>query len=388
MDDSRMTRRGFLCLGSTSLGAVVLAACGAQQPAASTEAERTEAPEPTAAPEPATAETSATAGAVSETGGEERVIVGDVTDYALEGDWPGAFGWVTFQLHEGFVDGEKAYFIRTDASEQAFAEEHGLVYVPLLAGAKNAPNAAANLYLFESGVSEQLPVMSTHPGKENYSPLWRVHLVSANGDSVYDSESALQEAADAGDVTIADQEIFVNYPVVKWVDGELAMDEAKEEALGSGQLIEPVDTENMRVTFKLHQCFPGSRYILTDTSAAPMAPMMSVPASSPTQELKDVNATDRIWVFANGIEGSSVMGFQPAIFAHEAGHAAWSPFWDHYVLRWKDDAEPRVLRSAAEVQEALQAGEVEEFAGTPDTHPNGFVVNCPAPLLAPNTFTG
>jgi hypothetical protein len=45
-------------------------------------------------------------------------------------------------------------------------------------------------------------------------------------------------------------------------------------------------------------------------------------------------------------------------------------------------------KSVQDVQAALAAGEVEEFAGTPDTHPGGFIVNCPVPVLAPNTFTG
>lgn len=54
--------------------------------------------------------------------------------------------------------------------------------------------------------------------------------------------------------------------------------------------------------------------IVTDTSAAPMAPMMSVAASPPTQALTEIRATDKIWVFGNGLKGSGVMGFQPAIF--------------------------------------------------------------------------
>jgi len=41
-----------------------------------------------------------------------------------------------------------------------------------------------------------------------------------------------------------------------------------------------------------------------------------------------------------------------------------------------------VLPNAAEVQAALDANEVELFNGTPDSHPNGFVVNCPAPVVS------
>jgi hypothetical protein len=171
----------------------------------------------------------------------------------------------------------------------------------------------------------------------------------------------------------------------------LPVDQEKKEYLGTGQLLEPVDTVNMTVTFKLHECFPGSRYIVTDTSAAPMAPMMGVAASAPIQRLWSATmapGTAKIWVFANGIPGSGVMGFQPAIFDSRAGDAVWSPLWNHFTLKWKDGTTPRVLRSKDDVAAALTAGEVEEFNGTPDTHPNGFIVNCPSPVLAPNTFTG
>lgn len=76
-----------------------------------------------------------------------------------------------------------------------------------------------------------------------------------------------------------------------------------------------------------------------------------------------------------------------AFLRYRGDDPAWSPFWNHFTLRWTEEATPRVLTSAAEIREALEAGEVEEFNGTPNTHPDGFVINCPAPILAPNTFT-
>jgi hypothetical protein len=363
-----VSRRAFLRLGGAGLGAVTLAACGAQPATPATTALQ-----PTAAAQDA-----------------PRAIVGDVLDFALKGDWPGRFGFVKFRLHAGFFNGEKAYFIRTDASGKAFAEAEKLAFVPKLGAAERAPGAAANLYLFEGGASDQLPVLSSAPPQEDYSPLWRVHRVRPSDATLYDSEEKLQAAAQAGKVTIESQTLYVNYPVVKWPGGELSIDQDKEEYLGTGQLLEPVDTTNMAVTFKLHECFPGSRYIVTDTSAAPMAPMMAVTASSPTQSLvgDSFDGTDKIWVFGNGIQGSGVMGFQPAIFAHQAGDPVWSPFWNHFTLVWKDGATLRVLKSEADIRTALAAGEVEQFNGTPDTHPTGFVVNCPVPVLAPNTFTG
>jgi len=368
-----LTRRDFLRIGGVSLGAAALAAC--TTPATPTAAPPTTAPQPTTAPAEA-----------------PRVIVGDVLDFALKGDWPGRFGFVKFKLHAGFFDGDKAYFIRTDASDQAFATANKLVWVPLLNGVQSVPGVASRIYLFEGGSPDQLPILSTAPSQENYSPIWQLHKVTPNGNTLYDSEEKLKATESSGDVTIEAQPIFVNYPVVKWPGGELSVDQDKKEYLGTGQCLEPVDTANMTVIFKLHECFPGSRYIVTDTSAVPMAPMMAVAAAGPVQNLwKNEGAvgTAKIWVFANGIPGSGVMGFQPAIFDSQAQTSpVWSPLWNHFTLKWKDGQTPRVLKSQDDVLAALSAGEVEQFNGTPDTHPDGFIVNCPVPVLAPNTFTG
>lgn len=364
---TRISRRQFLRMSTLSSAGILLAACS---PAAI---------EPTATAIPATSAPAAEGAA----GDEITVMVNDVLDFALESDeWTGQYGWVRFQLQEGRYNGEPIYFIRTDASDPDFAADVGLVHVPLL---NAGGDVAHDLYRFNNG---RLPVLGTAPSdEENYIPLFRVKDVTVSDDSLtLDSASAVAAAAENGDVTIEDTGVFVNYPVVKWNGSELPADTELTETLGQGPLTEPVNTDEMTVTFKLHQCFPGSRYIITDTSAAPMAPMMSIAASPPSQALVDAGGTDEIWVFANGIPGSGVMGFQPAIFDNKAGQPTWSPYWNHFTLSWVDESNARILRSSQEIRELLDAGELEQFNGVPDSHPNGFVVNCPAPILAPNTF--
>jgi hypothetical protein len=129
------------------------------------------------------------------------------------------------------------------------------------------------------------------------------------------------------------------------------------------------------------------RYIVTDTSAAAMAEGMHVAPSPGTAKLVESGAVDNIYVFANGIPGSGVMGFQPAVFRNTLGSASWSPFWDHFTLRWAQGSGARVLPNGFAVQQAIASGEAELFNGTPDTHPAGFVVNCPVPVVASNTFS-
>ncbi|CAN5679289.1 hypothetical protein BH23CHL4_BH23CHL4_01910 [soil metagenome] len=318
-----------------------------------------------------------------------QVIVDDVVDYQLdsEGDWEGHFGSVTLTMHAGFFDGDDAWFIRTDASDQEFAEANGLVYVPLLANALDAEGSFATIYLFDGGVDEQRSVLSTVPTNDDFTPAFRVNNVSFAGEAtLLSSVEDITAAAEDGMATIEETEIVVNYPLVLWPGGGLPVDPDLTNPLGPGNLIADPDTEAGTVTFKLHQCYPGSRYIATDTSAVPMAGMMGVVASAPTQKLIEANATAPIYVFGNGIAGPAAMGFQPSIFNSKAGDVIWSPFWEHFTVVWNEGFEPALLTSEAEVMEREAAGEITIHPGTPDTEGQSFVVNCPAPVLAHNDF--
>lgn len=372
---SALTRRQFLTWGLTGSGVLLLAACAPATPTAAPAP-----PTPTAAPPPTPAPT------VAASASDVTVMVRDVLEYSLTPQgWAGPYGSVTFRLHAAHHNGETIYHIRTDASDPQFAEEIGLVYVPLLNVAQAIDNV--NKYYVLSG--ERLPVVAMIPGDANYSSLFQMIDVTVNDDSLtLDSEAAVLQAVQDGAATLEARPLFVNYPLIQWPGGGLSVDPDLKEVLPGGQLFAEPDLEAMTVTMKLHQCFPGSRYILTDTSSDPMAPMMNIPASVPTQQLKEKGGVDEIWVFGNGIPGPGVMGFQPAVFDNKAGQPAWSPFWDHYTVLWKDASKARVLRSSTEIRDLIASGELEQFNGVPDSHPNGFVVNCPAPILAPNTFEG
>lgn len=52
-----------------------------------------------------------------------------------------------------------------------------------------------------------------------------------------------------------------------------------------------------------------------------------------------------------------------------------------------DGAETHILKNSAEIRELINSNDLELFNGVPDSHPTGFVVNCPVPILAENTFT-
>ncbi len=317
-----------------------------------------------------------------------RVLVSDVVDFSLRGPYRWNGGSVTMRLHAAFVRGERAYFIRTDASDSEFAKREGLVYVPLLATTLQSPARwLGELYLFEAGAAGQLPVISTVPGDPDFTSLYRVHRVRLlAGPSRLNSVAAIRAAERAGAVAVERTAAVVNYPIVKWPGGELSFDPVVEKPLEGGPLLARPDTERMLVTFKLHQCYPESRYIVTDTSAAPMAPMMNIQGSPRTEGLAEAGATDTITVFGNGIVGPGAMGFQPGIFGKKAGDLAWSPMWDHWTALWKDPKRAVLLRTQAELDQRVRAGEIDMHRGTPDTKGKGFVVNCPSPIVAPNDF--
>lgn len=378
---SRLSRRRFLRFSAVSGGVLALAACGGAAEPAATALPPTPvppAPDPTATPVPVAAE------AVE--AGEVEVMAGDVIDYILESDdWAGPYGQVRFQMHEALHNGEAAHYIRTDAGDQAFSQEAGLVFVPLLNTAAGLAEDEVNT-MFTFG-DDRPTVIRYIPGDEMYSSLFRLASVElADSSTELGSYDDVMAAIEDGSATLAEGNLFVNYPLIQWGGGGMSVDPDLEGVLPGGQLFEEPDTENMIVSMKLHQCYPGSRYILTDTGAVPMAPMMNIPASAPTNKLKDLGGADEIWVFGNGLEGPGVMGFQPAIFDNKAGQPAWSPFWDHFTLTWNDGVEPRLMTNSEEVRAAIAAEEVTQWNGVPDSHPNGFVVNCPAPILAPNTY--
>ncbi len=380
--DHLFPRRRFLALsGMGAASALFLMACGTDdEDEAATSATGAASPTSEGTTAATVAATSSATGAAADTG---QVLVGDVLDHRLSSeDWTGDFGWVQFQLHHAWVDGEDAYFIRTDASDGAFASQESLVYVPLMANALNAGAGLGAVYLFEDGADGQVAVMNSAPHRDDYSPAFRVIRVQGAAE-LLESAEAIESAAETGGVTLDRTDIVVNYPVVKWPGGELPHDEAREVYLGDGQLIEPVDVEGMTVTFKLHSCYPNSRYIVTDVTMPPMAEGMKIAPAPAAAALTDAGATAKILVFGNGVEGSGPMGFQKSVTDTVAGDPRWSPYWDHFTFTWSEGAEAIVLKSEAEIIDAEEADELQRFNGVPDSHPTGFMVNCPVPVVAP-----
>lgn len=372
-------RRGMGVVALGGFGPALLAACATDDPEI-VEPDAA-APSPPAPPDDDTDEADGT-GEV-----EGTAIVGDVVDFALTSDeWAGPFGVVTFRMHRSLVDGTDLYYIRTDASDADYARENGLVSVPKIAVLAGTDTVVRAYFPADDG-DDHPALVSSDPGSGDYSSAWQVHRYSWNGEPrPLESVADLEAAANEGALEVEETDIVLNASAVKWSGGELPVDDERTAYVGPGQLIEPPDVDAMTVTFKLHECYPNVRYIVTDTALSPMADGMAVVHTPQLAGATEAGATGRTNVFMNGLEGPGPMGFQPSVFDRQAGDPEWSPYWDHMTYAWADDATPRLLTTEEEIHEARDAGELEEFPGVPDTEGETFVVNCPVPALADNTF--
>jgi hypothetical protein len=92
-------------------------------------------------------------------------------------------------------------------------------------------------------------------------------------------------------------------------------------------------------------------------------------------KLRPGNKVAPIWVFTNGADGQrNVIDVAP-------GDRGYTPLWRVVMVTWADDATPRVLRSRAQVNAAVAAGDVT-------LRRTSTVVNCPVVGFGQKQVTG
>jgi hypothetical protein len=104
-------------------------------------------------------------------------------------------------------------------------------------------------------------------------------------------------------------------------------------------------------------------FVHTEASDPDIAELLTNMMSSPVilvPALGDVpaSALAEVYVFDNGQEGSGPLGFQPDVFDNPPGMEGYSPLRRLNVVTWVDPAQARTLKSAVEVLQARDAGEV------------------------------
>lgn len=132
-------------------------------------------------------------------------------------------------LSKGYIDGNIAYFIATDASDKhavsSITNNTGFPvnYAPLLNNTSESIRGQG--YVFLNGVQGeapggfQLPVANAVPGDKDYSPLWQTNFVKWNDNATARELKSVEEIIAAhknGELTITETNIIVNSPAIKW----------------------------------------------------------------------------------------------------------------------------------------------------------------------------
>ena len=134
---------------------------------------------------------------------------------------------VSFNLSNGYVNGDIKSFIATDASDNQTASSiteslgQKINFAPLLA-------SIPNLYLqqgydFVNGIDGngsfgfQIPVASALPGEKDYSPLVQLNFVKWNDDAdakILKSSEEIEQAQIKGEIQIMKTSIVINSPAI------------------------------------------------------------------------------------------------------------------------------------------------------------------------------
>ena len=105
------------------------------------------------------------------------------------------------------------------------------------------------------------------------------------------------------------------------------------------------------------------RFIHTEASDTKVAGLLSDMMGSPVLVVPSLaqapSATlSNVYVFTNGIRGEGPFRFQPDVFDNPPGTTGYSPLRALNLVTWKEEQLARKLKSAAEVEGAMEKGEV------------------------------
>ena len=300
-------------------------------------------------------------------------------------------------LHKGYYDGQDVYYVITDSNDPVHAgiitESQGwrVGLAPFLGSA--AEEALVQAYMFTNGVEGkgihgfQGEVFTSTPEQpDSYSALTaHMHVTWADDADprILDSEAAILEAAEAGEVDLTTMDVVINMPQIVWPGGQMPLRDdvllSDDAPYGGGQVLE-IDTEDrMTVTFVAHRGWgPDGRtvyYIVTDATPSGPAGMMGVVAADTAASLIANPAAVDLYQFTNGIPGPGPLGFQPGIAGAALGDSNYSPMWRIYLITWNDPLEARLLETIDDISALLDEGLITVSIARPMD--SDHIVNCP-----------
>jgi hypothetical protein len=104
-------------------------------------------------------------------------------------------------------------------------------------------------------------------------------------------------------------------------------------------------------------------FLHTEASDPKVAEMLTEMMGSPVLVVPELaQAPDPllapVYVFKNGVRGEGPFKFQADVFDSPPGSPGYRPLRAVHLVSWKEGRSPRLLKSAAEVRAAEQAGEI------------------------------
>ena len=128
----------------------------------------------------------------------------------------GPTGHMTRPAFHAFYDGHKDTFLSTDVSDRMEASQ---MHVNFSAELKRVPmSSTPEMYMFMGrAAAGQLPVFGSEPSEPTYSPLWHeVHVMWKAGmtPTLLTSDTAIEKAMKAGQVTEQETHVILNCPIV------------------------------------------------------------------------------------------------------------------------------------------------------------------------------
>jgi len=183
-------------------------------------------------------------------------------------------------------------------------------------------NKLAPIWVFSNGVRGQRSIVDSAPPDKRYSALRKVNTVTWRAGEtprVLRSASAVRAARSSGDVVISSTSRVVNAPL-------LGFGQTRHAGFARGQTIHYYELGAVKLA-------PGNEVL-------------------------------PIWTFTNGVSGQrNVADVVP-------GRTAYPPLWAVVEVTWKTGSQRSLVRSFAELQQAMKAGNVT-------LERTSMVVNCP-----------
>ncbi len=259
-----------------------------------------------------------------------------------------------------FYDDHQDAIVITDSSSRSEAKAMDINYAPGLAALK--PKLFPAIFWVQGPAADgQLPVLGSEPGEDTYSPIWREVTVTWNSGVtpvLLTSDTQIDAAEAAGDVTVTKTKILQNEPVIASGVTEPSPSPSPPPYATDAT---SVPSPPVFMTF-----YDGHKdgMLATDVSTKSQAKSEGI-NYSPVLASLDPAGFPEIYI----VQGTMAKG-QLQILGSEPGEPSYSPLWRETMVRWRKGVTPTVIKSDTQIDKLIEAGKLTEHGTT-------VVLNCP-----------